>query len=248
MHHFFIKPENIKENEIVITDRTDINHMKTVLRMRPGDKLSLCCEARKKEYICTIIGLERDGIRVSVEDVLGASGELPVKIVLFQGLPKGDKMDDIVKKATELGAAEIVPMASHRCVVKLDAKKEEKKVTRWNAIAKNAAKQSGRSVVPVVKSVLSFDEALQYGKTLAMMIMPYEEAEGLDRARSVFAAAREKNSLGIFIGPEGGFEREEVTKALREGAQTVTLGHRILRTETAGMTVLSILMFLLDKD
>lgn len=248
MYQFFIQPENITEKEILITDEQDVNHIKNVLRMRKGEKLALCCEAAEKEYICSITEMSEDGIHAKVEDIHGQCRELPVRIILFQGLPKGDKMEWIIQKAVELGAAEIVPVATKRAVVKLDAKKAAKKVQRWNEIAKSAAKQSKRSHIPEVKPVLTWKGAIEYGKTLDMLLVPYEDAKGIAHSREVMQSVRGKKSLGIYIGPEGGFQEEEVKLAVEAGALPVTLGHRILRTETAGMTVLSILMFLLEEE
>lgn len=248
MYQFFIQPDNIKENDILITDSQDVNHIKNVLRMKKGEKIALCCEETGREYLCCVAEFEEDGIRVAIEDINGKSRELAVRITLFQGLPKGDKMELIIQKAVELGAAEIVPVATKRSVVKFDTKKAAKKVQRWNQIAKSAAKQSKRTMIPEVKSVLSWKEALEYGKGLDMLLLPYEDAEGICHSREVMASVKEKQSLGIYIGPEGGFQKEEVEQATEVGAQTITLGHRILRTETAGMAVLSILMFMLEED
>ena len=183
-----------------------------------------------------------------IEDINGASGELPTRIVLFQGLPKSDKMELIIQKAVELGASEIVPVATKRCVVKLDAKKAVKKVQRWNEISKGAAKQSNLSRIPEVKAVITYADAVKYGEKLDMLLIPYEDAKGIAHSRQVMQSVKGKDSVGICIGPEGGFEEKEVELAKEAGAHCITLGHRILRTETAGMTTLSILMFLLEED
>lgn len=248
MYQFFIQPDNIKEDEVWITDPQDVNHVRNVLRMKKGEKVSLCCESKAKEYICSIEEIESDLIRAAIIDINGESRELPVRITLFQGLPKSDKMELIIQKAVELGAAEIVPMATKRAVVKLDAKKAAKKVQRWNEIAKSAAKQSKRGLIPEIKSVMSFKEAVEYGKSMDMLLIPYEDAKGITHSREVVKSVKGKKSLGIYIGPEGGFPEEEVLMAMEAGAEPITLGHRILRTETAGMALLSILMFELEED
>ena len=235
MYQFFIQPDSIKEEEIWIADPQDVNHIRNVLRMKKGEKVSLCCEAKGKEYICSIEEIESDIVKAAIIDINGESRELPVKITLFQ-------------KAVELGVAEIVPMATKRAVVKLDAKKAAKKVQRWNEIAKSAAKQSKRGLIPEVKPVMSFKEAVEYGKSMDMLLIPYEDAKGIAHSREVVETVKDKKSLGIYIGPEGGFPEEEVSLAMKAGAEPVTLGHRILRTETAGMTLLSILMFMLEED
>lgn len=248
MYQFFIKAENIQEDEILVTEAQDVNHIKNVLRMREGEKISLCCEEREREYVCSIEAFLPDGIRAKILDVNADSRELPVKITLFQGLPKGDKMELIIQKAVELGAAEIVPVATKRAVVRLDAKKATKKVARWNEIAKSAAKQSKRTHIPEVLPVMTFREALSYGMEMDMRILPYEDARGIAYARQTIKKVADVKSVGIYIGPEGGFSEEEVALAREAGARTITLGHRILRTETAGMAILSILMFQLEKD
>lgn len=248
MYQFFIESDNIKEDEIWVTDSQDVNHIRNVLRMKKGERVSLCCEAKGKEYVCSIEEMEADIVRASIIDINGESRELPVKITLFQGLPKSDKMELIIQKAVELGAAEIVPMATKRAVVKLDAKKAAKKVQRWNEIAKSAAKQSKRGLIPEVKPVMSFKEAVEYGRQMDMLLIPYEDAEEIAHSREVVEAVKGKKSLGIYIGPEGGFPEDEVSLAMEAGAEPITLGHRILRTETAGMALLSILMFGLEED
>lgn len=192
--------------------------------------------------------MQSDIVKAVIVDINGESRELPVKITLFQGLPKNDKMELIIQKAVELGVAEIVPMATKRAVVKLDAKKAAKKVQRWNEIAKSAAKQSKRGMIPEVKSVMSFKEAVEYGKSMDMLLIPYEDAEGIVHSRQVVESVKGKKSLGIYIGPEGGFPEEEVSLAMEAGAEPITLGHRILRTETAGMALLSVLMFMLEEE
>jgi 16S rRNA (uracil1498-N3)-methyltransferase len=157
-------------------------------------------------------------------------------------------MDMIIQKAVELGAAGVIPVAMKRCVVKLDSKKAEKKTRRWNEIAKGAASQAKRSHVPLVYPVMDFKEAVDFAKNLDILLLPYEDAEGMAHSKKVIESVKDTRSAGIFIGPEGGFEEREVLLAEEAGAQTITLGHRILRTETAGMAVLSILMFLLETD
>ena len=246
MYRFFIKEEQIHDGMIEICG-SDVNHIKNVLRMKTGDKVYLS-NGSDLEYECSLLEWTDDTILAKIEDVHGMETELPVKITLYQGLPKGDKMEMIVQKAVELGVAEIVPVAMKRCVVKLDAKKAAKKVQRWNEIAKSAAKQSKRGMIPEVKSVMSFKEAVEYGKSMDMLLIPYEDAEGIVHSRQVVESVKGKKSLGIYIGPEGGFPEEEVSLAMEAGAEPITLGHRILRTETAGMALLSVLMFMLEEE
>jgi len=173
--------------------------------------------------------------------------ELPSRIYLFQGLPKSDKMELIIQKAVELGAYEIIPMATRRAVVKLDKKKEESKRKRWQGIAESAAKQSKRMVIPQIAPVMNFREAVECAKELDVKLIPYELAEGMEETRRFIESIVPGQSIAVFIGPEGGFAPEEIELARENGLSPVTLGKRILRTETAGMTVLSILMYYLES-
>ena len=173
--------------------------------------------------------------------------ELPSRIYLFQGLPKADKMELIIQKAVELGAYEVIPVETRRCVVKLDGKKAAKKVDRWQQIAESAAKQSKRMLIPHVHEVISFKEALKYAESMDIRLIPYELAKGMQETKEILAAIEPGQSIGIFIGPEGGFEEKEVEAAIEGGAKPITLGRRILRTETAGLAILSVLMFQLEN-
>lgn len=248
MYQFFIKTDNIIDDGILLNYPDDVNHIRNVLRMKPGEKIRCCCPEREKDYICILESIQKEEVRGVICDVIGSSRELPVKITLFQGLAKGDKMETIIQKAVELGAYEIVPIAVNRCVVHLDPSRAKKKVARWNTIAQSAAKQSKRQYVPAVTDVMDFQEALKYAGEKDMLLIPYEEAKGISYTRECFEKVKGAKSVGIFIGPEGGFEKKEVDQARKAGAKEITLGHRILRTETAGITVLSILMYLLEED
>lgn len=246
MHHFFVTPEQVKESMIYI-EGSDVNHIKNVLRMKVGEELHIS-DGNNKKYLCEIADLSAEEIQVSIKEELCSDTELPSKIYLFQGLPKSDKMEMIVQKAVELGVYEIIPVATKRAVVKLDDKKAAKKVERWNSISEGGAKQSGRNVIPKVQNVMSYKEAMQYAKKLDVVLIPYELAEGMDETRQIIEAIQPGQSVGIFIGPEGGFETEEVEYAISQGAKAITLGKRILRTETAGLTTLSILMYHLECE
>ena len=242
MQHFFVPPSQVEETEIVIRG-SDVNHMKNVLRMKPGEEVSVS-DGNNCRYLCRITEYMETGEAIlTVIQREENDTELPSKIYLFQGLPKQEKMEFIVQKAVELGVYQIIPVALKRCVVKLDEKKARKKVSRWQEISKSAAKQSGRGIVPEVKNVLSWKEALELAAKLDVRLIPYELAEGMDKTKKLLAAIQPGQSIGIFIGPEGGFEKAEVSEALEKGAEAVTLGRRILRTETAGITTLSVFMF-----
>ena len=244
MHHFFVTPDQVDEKNIYI-EGSDVNHMRNVLRMKTGGQVEVS-DGNNLKYLCKIVDYETDRAVLKILERRKADTELLSKLYLFQGLPKSDKMELIVQKAVELGAYEIVPVATKRCVVKLDAKKAEKKVERWNSIAESAAKQAGRSMIPEVSEVMSYQAALRMAKELDVVLIPYELAEGMEETKAVIKAMKSGQSVGIFIGPEGGFEQEEVEEAVMQGAKPVTLGRRILRTETAGMAMLSILMFELE--
>lgn len=245
MHHFFVTPNQVSREEIYI-EGSDVNHICNVLRMKKGEKLQIS-DGNNKKYICRIEDMTAEKVLLHiVEEKLGDT-ELPSKIYLFQGLPKSDKMEWIVQKAVELGAYEIIPVSTKRAVVKLDAKKAAKKVERWNSIAEGGAKQSGRTVITKVREVMTYREALAYAETLDIVLIPYELAEGMDKTKEFIGQIEKGQSVGIFIGPEGGFEKEEVEQAMEIGAEPITLGKRILRTETAGLTVLSILMYHLES-
>lgn len=244
MQQFFAEPSWIQGNSIYI-EGADVNHMKNVLRMKPGEDVRIN-DGSGKTYLCCIDHYEEDKAVLDVLKELDADTELPSRIVLFQGLPKGDKMEWIVQKAVELGAYSIVPFAAKRSVVRLDEKKSAKKQVRWQAIAKGAAEQSGRGIIPEVSGVMTFAEALESAKEMDVLLIPYEMEKGMAETARVVEGIRPGQSVGIFIGPEGGFEEEEVERAKKAGAYPVSLGKRILRTETAGLTALSILMYKLE--
>lgn len=245
MYHFFVTPEQVKGEHIYI-EGSDVNHIKNVLRMKVGQELEIS-DGDNKKYLCEIASITSEEVCVMIQEERSVDTELLSKIYLFQGLPKSDKMELIVQKAVELGAYEIIPVATKRAVVKLDEKKASKKVERWNSIAESGAKQSGRNLIPKVTDVMSWKEAIEYAKALDIVLIPYELAEGMQETRDIIAQIQPGQSIGIFIGPEGGFETEEVESAMEYGAKPITLGKRILRTETAGLTTLSILMYHLES-
>lgn len=244
MHHFFAEPSQIGDGLVTITG-ADVNHMKNVLRMKPGEKAEIS-GGDGLRYLCVLEAFTEEGACLRIEDVEADAVELPSKIYLFQGLPKSDKMELIIQKAVELGAYQVIPVATKRAVVKLDEKKAAKKVQRWQAISEGAAKQSGRSLVPNVHAVMTFTEALKYAEELDVRLIPYEKASGMEVTKQAVESILPGQSVGIFIGPEGGFEESEVEQAREAGALPVSLGKRILRTETAGLAVLSVLMYHLE--
>lgn len=247
MQRFFVEPHQIDEgtHQIHILG-SDVNHISNVLRMKQGEELWIS-DGGKKEYRCTIEEFSPDEVLLHIIYAQEPDYELQSRIYLFQGLPKADKMELIIQKAVELGAYEVIPVETKRCVVKLDGKKAAKKVERWKQIAESAAKQSKRMLIPNVHEVLTFKDALKYAESMDVRLIPYELAKGMQETKEILADIQPGQSIGIFIGPEGGFEEKEVETAISEGAKPITLGKRILRTETAGLAILSVLMFQLEQ-
>ena len=245
MYHFFVEPEQISEKEIRITGN-DVNHIRSVLRMKPGEEILISSRAGG-DYHCAVEEIGQDEVRTSImwKEALGR--ELSCPIVLFQGLPKGDKMEMVIQKNVELGVHAIVPVAMQRCVVKLDEKKAQAKQKRWQQISESAAKQAKRGIVPEILPVMSFAQALDYTKDFEQKLLPYECAEGIAGTRRILSGIQPGQKVAVFIGPEGGFDEKEVEEAKEAGFQVLTLGRRILRTETAGMMLLSVLGYLLEE-
>ena len=244
MHHFFVSPDQIDDKYVTITGG-DVNHIKNVLRMKVDEEL-LVSNGQDRDYYCKIEAISDDEIKALILDEEFEGTELPTELYLFQGLPKSDKMELIIQKAVELGVKEIIPVATKRCVVKLDNKKEASKLKRWQAISESAAKQSRRTIIPEVSSVVTFKEAINRAKEFELGIIPYENFKDMKETREVLEKVQKGIKIGIFIGPEGGFEESEVQYAFENGIRPISLGKRILRTETAGLTILSVLMFQLE--
>lgn len=242
MYHFFVDSSAIGEGKVRVTG-ADLNHMKNVLRMKPGEAV-LISDGTGKDYNCQVeTYTEGEGI-LEILSENEDSRELPSRIWLFQGLPKSDKMEVIIQKAVELGAAGVIPVATRNAVVKLDAKKAESKVRRWQAIAESAAKQSKRSYIPQVGAVMSLKEAFSYieEQKFDLCMIPYELEKGMDGTKQVLGRLASGQQIAVFIGPEGGFDEEEIRLALEKNVIPVSLGKRILRTETAGPAILALLM------
>lgn len=245
MNQFFVDPASIEGNKIFIRGN-DVNHIRNVLRMQPGEEIAVKTGEDDKEYRCEIEEIREEEILLNLRFVKEAGVELPSKIYLFQGLPKGDKMELIIQKAIELGAYQIIPVAMKRSVVKLDEKKAKLKISRWQSISEAAAKQSKRAIIPLVHSLMTFEEALNYAKEREIKLLPYEMAEGMEQTREHIEAIQPGQDIAIFIGPEGGFDEKEIAQAELQGIIPITLGRRILRTETAGLTILSFIMYHLE--
>lgn len=247
MYRFYVSADQLAEKEVFISGG-DVNHIKNVLRLEVGDWI-VACDGNGTDYVSRIQSICSDEVVASIEKVQPTGTELPVRITLFQGMPKKDKLELIIQKAVELGACEIVPVMTKRTVVKLsEEKKINKRLERWQSIAYAAAKQCDRGIIPTVHKPVSYEEALAMADQLDYNVIPYELQTGMEEARKIVDQACKQRSLGIYIGPEGGFEPEEVERAMTRNIHPMTLGKRILRTETAGMALLSILMFQMQGE
>ncbi len=240
MPKFFVEQSEIQEQSMQVQFfGENEKHIKTVLRARIGEEIVLC-DGKGMDYLCQITSLD-DGVCAKILQKTPSQAEPKTQITLYQGLPKADKMEWIIQKCVELGVVKIVPVATTRAIVKLD-KKEGRKIERWQKIAEAAAKQSGRGIIPQMgQSVLTFAQAVQEAKALDLAVILYEKEQ--DRDLHAIVKAFSGQSIGVFIGPEGGFAEEEIALAQQNGVQCVTLGKRILRTETAGMTTIAILLY-----
>lgn len=245
MLHLFADPSDMQGDTLAIHG-PDVNHIRNVLRMKKGDEISVSNGVDDTEYRYGIEEITENAVFCRLRFTKDADVELPVRVTLFQGLPKGDKMEWIVQKCTELGVSEIVPVETARSVVKLDAAKKTKKTARWQTIAQSAAEQSRRRVVPSVHEPVSMEEAVRMAESADVRLIPYELSREDPGTKEVLDRIRPGDSVAVFIGPEGGFEKSEVALAEGAGITKVSLGRRILRTETAGMTVLSWLIYLLE--
>ncbi len=245
MFNFFAKEAPDNSGRFYITG-SDFNHIKNVLRMKKGDEILVSYEGKSR--LCLLEDFEGEGVSAIITDDDFQNTELPVKIHLFQGLPKADKMELIIQKCTELGVSEITPVEMSRCVVKLEEKKKKSKTERWQSIAESAAKQSKRSVIPCVNTPLSFKELMNKVPEFDLFLVPYENEEGMKATKRALEEIRTGTKLGILIGPEGGFDEREIDEATKAGGKIISLGKRILRTETAAITALSMCMLYCETE
>ena len=249
MFQFFIENYQLNDGKAYI-EGSDVNHIKNVLRMKEGDELNVVIEGDPNEYRCGIDSFDDDRVNLTVRFVKLSDVELPSKIYLLQGLPKSDKLEMIIQKAVELGVYEIIPVSLKRSVVKLDEKKAKSKTVRFNGISEAAAKQSKRRIIPNVTEPMNLSQALKYleDENVDVKIVPYELADmdAMDKTRSIISGIEKGKSIAILIGPEGGFDDKEIELAKQSGFKEITLGHRILRTETAPLMVLSWLVYMLE--
>ena len=241
MDRFFVEKKNINlENNTCIIEGEDVKHISKVLRCKIGEELEVC-DSDNNEYICEITNIDKSTVELDILEKVNIKRESDLKIKLYQGLPKGPKMEMILQKLTEVGVDEIILVQTKRSVVKVDDKKEDKKIERWERIIYEAAKQSKRGKIPKLRGVLSFKEALVDMQNNDFNIAPYEN----ERTKSIKQAIKslDISNIGIFVGPEGGFDESEIEAIENINGQSVSLGPRILRTETASVVASSIVLY-----
>ena len=241
MPKFFVNSDNINDHTITL-DGENAKHIGSVLRAKIGDIITVG-DGCGRDYECEILEISKKEVIAKITDIFTNDNEPDIKITLYQGLPKADKMELVIQKCIEIGVDRIVPVKTEHAVVKLEGK-EEKNLQRWNKIAESAAKQCGRGKIPVVDRLMTFKEAINEATSLDGAIIPYEKEK--ENSLKTFAKNFKGKSIGIFIGPEGGFSEEEISFAIENGVKSVTLGKRILRTETAGLVASVILLYELE--
>ena len=246
MHRFKVEPCSIHDGCVTLTGE-DLKHLGQVLRLGAGDKIRVF-DGSGMEYEAKLVSITRERATAEIEDSFRPGTEPGVRVTLFQGLPKGEKMDLIVQKTVELGVYRIIPVITQRSVVQLGSKDRAKKAQRWSKIAKEASKQCGRAYVPQVLAPLDFNEAFSllggYGSVL--LLYENEQKKCLKEVLKCYTINK-ISDIALFVGPEGGFSEREVEKFLSLGYDVAGLGKRILRTETAAISVLSIIMYELDE-
>lgn len=237
MQQIFVNEGPVNDSFVITGD--DMHHLVRVVRLKRGEVIRVS-SADGLNYLCEVSDITSDELIAKVKEEV-PSTELSNKIYLFQGLPKGDKMETIIEKCVELGVYEIIPVEMKNSIVKLDDKKKKSKLTRYQTVAETAAKQSKRSIIPKVADFMSFKEAFEYAKSLDILLLPYESKNGMKDTFDALDSIKEGMSIGVFIGPEGGFDSSEI-ELVRESCRIISLGRRILRTETAAICTLSMLM------
>lgn len=250
MPKFFVTEEQIKNNSIEIKGQ-DVKHIKNVLRKKQGDELTICDNEHSLDYLCKITNIEDETIRCNIIKQLENNIESNIKVTIFQGLPKADKMELVIQKSVELGVYDITPVEMKRCVVKLNEKDKNKKIERWQKISEVASKQSGRNIIPKISQIINLKEICNLYKQYDIVLVAYENEqkntlkEELNKIKSQIQG-QEQIKIGVLIGPEGGIAPEEIELLNKTSAKIITLGKRILRTETVALNVLSIIMYELE--
>ena len=249
MPKFFVSDEQINEalGEIKITG-TDVNHLKNVLRVKSGDKVEICNLCNQQNYNCQIKEINREYINTKILEKMSEIAESNVKVTIFQGIPKAEKMEWVIQKAVELGVYDIVPVEMKRCVVKLKEKVLDKKLQRWQKISEVAAKQCGRNLIPKIHPVITSKDIANQINQYDVILVAYEDEKHITLKQELLKLKQKDDiKIGIIIGPEGGLESKDVEMWREKGAKIITLGRRILRTETVALQCLSIIMYELEK-
>jgi len=244
MSIFYVKNEQINENKAIIAGE-DVKHIRDVLRHKVGDNIYICDEEGKK-YLTQILSFSKELIELKVLNPLTDTSEPNIKVTLYQGMPKADKLEFIIQKCTELGVSEVVPVMTERVIVKLDEKNINNKLERWNRIALEASKQSGRQKIPEVKKPINLKNLVENIPKYDILLLPYECEKEVTIKSALKNIDKNCKNIAILIGPEGGFSEEEVEILSDTNVRKVTLGPRILRTETAGIATLTIVLYELD--
>lgn len=239
MFNFFVS-ENFRTDDSYYISGADYNHIKNVLRMKEGD--TFLVSENGISNLCKIMAFENENVVARIIEENYQSTELPVKIHLFQGLPKSDKLELIIQKTAELGVFSITPTEMNRSIVKIEDKKKKNKIERWQAISESAAKQSKRNIIPEIRNIVSFKEALKEASLYDLILVPFESEKGMESTKNALNEIKAGMDIAVFIGPEGGFDDKEIETAKEQGAKILSLGKRILRTETAAITAVSLLM------
>ena len=245
MPKFFVKSNQIKDNKVIITGE-DVNHIKNVLRLNIDDDIQICNLDTAQNYTCGITKLDNEQIECSIFNQIDSRAESNIDINVFQGIPKSDKMELIIQKCVELGINEITPVHMKRCVTKLDNNGTIKKIERWQKISEVAAKQCGRDIVPRINEVLDIKKICNLINQYDIVLLAYENENKNTLRKELLKLKGQKSKklkIGIIIGPEGGLEKTEVDMLNYNGAQSITLGKRILRTETVAFVLTSIIMY-----
>ncbi len=245
MYNFFVSSNQKLNDKYIITD-ADFNHIKNVLRMSVGD--TFLVSENGISNLCEIEAFESNSVVARIIEENYNDTSLPIKIHLFQGLPKGDKMELIIQKTVELGVESIIPVEMTRCVVKIDDKKKKSKVQRWQAISESGAKQSKRNSIPEIQEIVTYKEAMAMAREMDLFLVPYESKNGMEDTKTALSQIKGGMSVGILIGPEGGFDNKEIEIALQSGGKIISLGKRILRTETAAITSVSMCMLYAEMN
>ena len=251
MPKFFINSEQVKEDTIQILGQ-DVKHIKKVLRAQIDQEINICNYETEENFLCQIIDIKEEKIKCKIINKIEGNTESNIQVTIFQGLPKSDKMEYIIQKSVELGVYNIIPVEMKRCVVKLEEKDKIKKVNRWQKISEVAAKQCGRDLIPKIENIINISKLCDFVENYDIMVVAYENEEKNTLKEKLIKiketlSKEQKIKIGVVIGPEGGIELKEVSEMQEKGAEIVTLGKRILRTETVSLNVLSIIMYELEN-